>query len=174
MTFDGVRWPWCLNLDLRSVFNRYGAKPALAIEFRVIDSSSNKPIYNGEEITKQEAIAICKTAGFDLISHTKDHRNYRSIKPSQYREYFQNDIYTAEKYGICGTIHVFPGGGVDEYTSDVMEDVGMECGIGVKGGSFSYNNLYANRFYIVRNDISATINSDGTQMNYNKFMMKII
>ena len=152
LIFDDVRWPVCLNLNLRCVFNRYGAKPALAL----ITDRNVSITYNGETITKEEAVKICFAAGFDIVSHTHNHRSTYGLKPSQYKEWLRDDIYAAEKIGTDGCIIVFPGGATDEYMGDVMEDVGIKCGIGIPGPN-PRNNTLRNRFFLSRIDISSGV-----------------
>ena len=162
MIFDDYRWPVCLNLEIRQVFSKHGAKPALAM----ITNRESTPIYNGEPITKEEAVKICHNNDFELVSHTSNHRSTSGLKPSQYREWLLNDIVYADLLGVDGSIIVYPGGASDEYMPDVLEDIGIKCGISTPGGEGQYN-IKRNRFFLTRADMS-NINYD-----YSRFLGKI-
>lgn len=169
MIFDDVRWQVCLDLECRRVFNRYGVKPALAL----ITSRNTTIEYDGNVITKQEAANICYAAGFDIVSHTHNHRSTYGLKPSQYREWLQKDIIDADKIGADGSVIVFPGGRTDEYMGDVMEDVGIRLGIGIPGDS-PLNNTLRNRFFLTRVNISRIKYADGSDFPYNTFISRIL
>ena len=55
----------CLDNNIRCVFNRHGAEPALAL----VTDGSGTIYHNGEVVTKEQAVAICKNAGFSLVSY---------------------------------------------------------------------------------------------------------
>lgn len=169
MIFDDVRWQVCLDLECRRVFNRYGVKPALAL----ITARSTIIEYDGNVITKQEAVNICHAAGFDIVSHTHNHRSTYGLKPSQYREWLQKDIIDADKLNVDGSVIVFPGGATDEYMSDVMEDVGIKLGIGTPG-EYLLNNTLRNRFFLTRVNISRIKRADGSDYPYSTFNSRIL
>ena len=167
--FDDTRWQVCLDLECRRVFNRYGVKPALAL----ITARNPTIEYDGNVITKQEAVNICYAAGFDIVSHTHNHRSTYGLKPSQYREWLQKDIIDADKLNVDGSVIVFPGGATDEYMSDVMEDVGIKLGIGTPG-EYVLNNTLRNRFFLTRVSISRIKRADGSDYPYSNFISRIL
>lgn len=179
LIFDDVRWQVCFDLNIRTVFSRYGAKPSLAL----ITARDTIPIYDGVSITKKDAVDICRAAGWDVVSHTHNHRSTYALKPSQYAEWLYDDIKDADKIGADGSILVFPGGATNQYMGDVMEYVGMKCGIGIPYVSAepdilidykSMNNTLRNRFLLTRVNISRIITAEGTPVDYEtQFMNRI-
>ena len=166
--FDDVRFENCMNLNFRKIFNKYGCKPALAL----ITERDEVIIHNGVEITKKEAAAICRSVGWDIVTHTATHRSTYRLKPSQYIEYLSNDVYSADNVYGDGSIFVYPGGASDVYIYDVMQYLGFKCSIGTPG-SLLLNNTLRNRYFLTRINISSVIDGSGTPYGYGYFTGRI-
>ena len=156
LIFDDERWNIALDNSFRQVFSRHDAHPALAI----ITGRNRTITHNGSEITKEQASLICKTVGFSLVSHTKDHRTAEKLLPSEYIAYLTEDIYNADVYGINGSILVYPGGHSNVYMHDVMEFLGFKLGIEVVRHRYT-TNISHNRFMLSRINIGSRIDQNG-------------
>lgn len=171
--FDDRRWQICLNNELRRVFSRHNATPALAM-ITDVDPVVSDIIHNGETITKKQAVGICKAAGFNVISHTAKHRNVpRSTKPSDQEHFFEQDLYNADDIYANGSILVYPGGDVNVYNQDVMEFVGFKLGIEIyhKNNTPNYRH---NRFMLSRVNIGRIIYNTGEFYDYDYYTDLII
>jgi len=131
LIFDGFRFVNALDIDNRSVFLRFGAKPSLALtSYELVDGVE----YNGETITVEKAEQMCKTQGFDIICHTPNHRPFHTFKPSVLLAELINQNYITGGDGMDANILVYPTGTYSPYLFAVMEWLGYKLGIGVMGG----------------------------------------
>ena len=171
MIFDDYQFDICLDLERRSVFKRHGTMPNLAI---ITSYYGEHPIYhNGEIITFEKAVDICRLNGFGLVSHTATHRNVpRGCKPSDYLFYFRNDIIDADKKNVDGCTLVYPGGWSNVYSHDVMEYAGFKLGIEIT--LYANRNVSHSRFNLSRVNIGTLIDTQGNFYNYSMYTNQII
>ena len=213
LIFDDFRFDNVLDLDNRSVFTRFGVKPALAVissrsedRFNVTITSDSEPsgtplstepvteegvwnrsdghlspfsnlpasvgeqivysygsnsvytiytiqkvgnktdiYYNGVVISEGLASDIANRYGFDLVSHTRNHRANDAVKPSEMLSELKKDIYNGDLFDIHSDILVFPYGRTTPYLFWAMNWLGYSLGINVWGGSYDQFNT-ASRF----------------------------
>jgi len=158
--FDDTRWHECLDNNIRCVFNRHGATPALAM----ITNAGGSITHNGQTITKEQAVAITKAVGYSIVSHTKDHRYNGNVKPSDYINVLRGDIYDADDKYVNGSILVYPGGGSTVYLHDTMDFLGFKMGVEIYNNRQT-SNVRHNRFMVSRVNIGRIIAADGTSLS---------
>ena len=145
--FDDWVWDNFLNLKKRSVFTRNAVRAYIATWANINYSIK----FNNEDITMDEALRIAQSAGFGVLSHTRDHHNVLKIKPSLYIDEWNKDVYAADKKGINPNILIYPGGNENSYYMSMLRHVGANLGITV---SRPYKNMRCtNRYALSRVNI---------------------
>ena len=152
LIFDDFRFDNVLDIDNRSVFTRFGVKPALAI---ISDLFQTTDIYhNGVVISDDKAVEIAKMYDFDLIGHTRNHRYNGAIKPSEMINELTSDVYANELCGVNGEFFVFPYGSSNPYMYWCMKWLGYYLGFNVWNGSFGDRDTFSrSKYNLVRYEI---------------------
>ena len=148
LIFDDFRFDNVMDIENREVFTRFNVKPALAVISNNMGTVNIE--HDGGTITPEQALTICKLHNFDLVSHTKNHRDNSNIKPSETLGLLASDNYTGEIYGVDGAILVFPYGGTSPYLFRAMEWLGYKLGVNVWSGNYNNANNYNSSKYNLR------------------------
>ena len=72
-------------------------------------------------ITPEKAILIGKNAGFDFVTHTRNHRNITKFKVSDYEEEWLQDVYSGDEFGVNPNIIVYPFGDYNLYNMNTLK-----------------------------------------------------
>ncbi|HZK00865.1 MAG TPA: polysaccharide deacetylase family protein, partial [Tissierellaceae bacterium] len=127
--FDDYEFDNYLNLKKRSVFTRFNVKPNLCIISENIDNREIK--FNNEIIEVKDAIEMGRRAGFNHISHTRNHRNVTKFKPSDYESEWLADVYSTDKIGLQPNVVAYPFGSLNKYVVNTLKWCGANMGIRV-------------------------------------------
>ena len=139
LMFDDYQFDNFLNLKKRAAFTRNSVYANLAV---VTDAPDKEITYNGKVISMEKAVQIANKCGFEVYSHTRNHRIVKAIKPSEMYNESVQDIYSADENGVNPSVIIYPEGQVLPYNRIVFRAVGYEGGICIAGTSANYNSGY--------------------------------
>lgn len=130
LMMDDWRFENYVDYDKRRPFEKYNVKAGLAVvpSSKALDDTVE---INGIEYQVSDVIKMVMTAGWYPCSHTYNHRNCLSVKPSQLLELFKEDVLANNAYGIYSDVIVYPYGGFNAYVGRIVELSAFKIGVDI-------------------------------------------
>lgn len=125
--FDDYRFNDVLNIDTRRALLASGVKLNLA----VITNDGSPITYEGESLTMAQAVDMLRIIGGDCYTHTKNHTNMSKVKLSETEGFLRDCIKDADLKGVKSSMIVYPFGYQRSSTSELMNYLGIRCGLNV-------------------------------------------